>query len=329
MALELARALAGAVVALGAFALPCTSQAQAADWPQKPLRLIVPFAPGGNSDVVARLVSNELGKELGQSVIVENVPGASGVIGTGNVARAAPDGYTLLLGTVGTQAINLSLFNSLSEKNLESFAPVTMFTTLPNVLVVHPDLPVDSVAELVAYAQKQSKPLSFASSGIGSSIHLSGEMFKTATGLPMTHVPYRGSAPALTDLIGRQVDLMFDNLPPSLPFIKSGKLKALAVTSAKRNPLLPDVPTMIESGYPNFEIGSWNGIMVPAGTPPEVIRKIDAAMRKVVGTPDFKQRIEQLGGEARADGPEVFDPFIRAEYRKWADVIKAAGVEKQ
>lgn len=329
MATELARTLAGAAVALCAWALPCMGLAQTADWPSKPLRLVVAFPPGGNSDVVARLISNELGKALGQNVIVENVPGASGVIGANGVARAAPDGYTLLLGTVGTQAINPSLFNSLSEKNLDSFAPVTMFTTIPNVLVVHRDLPVNSVAELAAYARKQSRPLTFASPGVGSSIHLSGEMFKLASGLPMMHVPYRGSAPALNDLIGRQVDLMFDNLPPSLPHIQSGKLKALAVTSARRNPLLPKVPTMIESGYPDFEIGSWNGIMAPAGTPPDVIGKLDAAMRKVAGSPDFKQRIEQLGGEARADGPEVFGPFIRAEYRRWADVIQAAGIEKQ
>lgn len=241
-------------------ALPLSAHATA-DWPEKTIRMVVPFAPGGNTDTIARLTGSALSDELGQTVVVENLSGASGTIGANHVARAANDGYTILMGTVGTQAINMSLFKGLSEDSLKDFAPVMLITSIPNVLVVNPSLPVNTVAELVEYAKGQPHPMTFASPGVGSSIHLSGEMFKGAVEVPLTHVPYRGSAPALTDLIGGQVDFMFDNLPPALPMIKAGKLKALAVTSAERNPLLPDVPTMIESGFPDFDIGSWNGIV--------------------------------------------------------------------
>ncbi len=303
--------------------------ANAASWPEKPIRMVVPFPPGGNTDSVARIVSSALSEQLGQNVVVENLSGAGGTIGTNSVARAAPDGYTILMGTVGTQAINMGLYKNLSEESLKNFAPVTLITSIPNVLVVNKDLPVNSVEELVAYAKKSPHPLTFASSGIGTSIHLSGEMFKTTIQQPLTHIPYRGSAPAVTDLVGGQVNMMFDNLPPSLPFIQNGRLKALAVTSPKRNPLLPNVPTMIESGFPGFEIGTWNGIVAPAGTPPEVIKSLNNALQKVVASDDFKAKIHKLGGEVKSDGPEEFSAFINAEYKKWASVITAAGIEKQ
>lgn len=316
-----------AIMVISAAILPLT--AQATTWPEKPIRMVVPFAPGGNTDSVARIVAAALSNELGKTVLVENLAGASGTIGATHVAKAAPDGYTVLMGTVGTQAINMSLFNRLSEKSLKDFVPVTLVASVPNVLVVNQDLPVKTVADLVAYAKAQPHPIAFASPGVGSSIHLSGEMFKTATQLPMTHVPYRGSAPALTDLVGGQVQFMFDNLPPSLPFIKSGRLKALAVTSAKRSPLLPDVPTMIESGFPNFEIGSWNGIMVPVGTPPEVVSKLNDTLQKITATPEFQDKIQQLGGEAQSVGPQAFSAFVQSEYEKWGGVISAAGISKQ
>ena len=305
------------------------NSSQAASWPEKPIRMVVPFAPGGNTDTIARLVGSGLGKELGQTVLIENVSGASGTLGANAVAKAPADGYTLLMGTVGTQAINMSLFKSLSEKSLQDFTPVMLVTSIPNVLVVPPSLPVATVAELVNYAKSSQHPLTFASPGVGSSIHLSGEMFKGAVNLPLTHIPYRGSAPALTDLIGARVDFMFDNVPPSLPLIQSGKLKALAVTSAKRNPLLPDVPTMIEAGFPGFEIGSWNGVMAPAGTPPEIVAKLEAALLKVVEAPEFRERVQAMGGEARSDGSQAFAKFIQNEYGKWNKVISAAGIEKQ
>lgn len=319
--------IAIATLAFAGALLPLT--AQAADWPEKPIRMVVPFAPGGNTDNIARLAAQGLGKELGQTIVIENISGASGTIGAGNVAKAPNDGYTLLMGTVGTQAINMSLFKNLSEESLKDFAPVTLITSIPNVLVVNPALPVNSVSELIEYAKKQPHPLTFASPGVGSSIHLSGEMFKAAADIPLTHVPYRGSAPALTDLVGGQVNFMFDNLPPSLPMIQSGKLKALAVTSAERNPLLPDVPTMIESGFPDFEIGSWNGVVAPAGTSPEIIEQLANALEKVSASQEFRERVGQVGGEARSDGPEAFAAYIQNEFKKWQTVINAAGIEPQ
>lgn len=319
--------LATALLALAGAMLPFATQAS--NYPDKPIRMVVPFAPGGNTDTIGRLTATELGKELGQTVVIENVSGASGTIGAGNVARAPNDGYTLLMGTVGTQAINMSLFNSLSEESLKDFEPVMLVTSIPNVLVVPTSLPVNNVGELIEYAKKQPHPLTFASPGVGSSIHLSGEMFKTAAQLQFTHVPYRGSAPALADLIAGRVDFMFDNLPPSLPMIQSGKLKALAVTSAERNPLLPDVPTMIESGFPDIEIGTWNGIMAPAGTSPEIIAKLENALEKVANTQEFKERIHQMGGTARAVKGVAFKRFIQDEYNKWNRVITDAGIEKQ
>lgn len=320
--------IATTLFAFASAAIPLSGHATP-DWPEKTIRMVVPFAPGGNTDTIARLTGSALSEELGQTVVVENLSGASGTIGANHVARAANDGYTFLMGTVGTQAINMSLFKSLSEDSLNDFAPVMLITSIPNVLVVNPSLPVNTVAELVEYARAQPHPMTFASPGVGSSIHLSGEMFKSAVDVPLTHVPYRGSAPALTDLIGGQVDFMFDNLPPSLPMVQAGKLKALAVTSAERNPLLPDVPTMIESGFPDFDIGSWNGIVAPAGTSSEIIQKLEAATKKVVAKPEFRDRIQEMGGEVRSDGPEAFETHINNEYKKWNAVITAAGVERQ
>ncbi|MFA7669278.1 MAG: tripartite tricarboxylate transporter substrate binding protein [Burkholderiaceae bacterium] len=326
MTLKIVPRIATTVLALSGLILPWASQAA---WPEKTIRMVVPFTPGGNTDTVARIVGSAMSNEVGQTVVIENISGASGTIGANAVAKAPNDGYTMLMGTIGTQSINMSLFKSMSKESLNDFAPITQLTSIPNVLVVNPDLPIKSVADLVEYAKKQSAPLTFASPGVGTSTHLSGEMFKTTVKLPLTHIPYRGSAPALTDVIGGQVHFMFDNLPPALPHIQSGKLRAIAITSKERNPLLPDVPTMIESGFPDFEIGTWNGIVAPAGTPPEVIEKIDAVLQKIASSDDFKQRIEQTGGEVKSEGPEAFAKYIDSEYEKWNAIIEAAGVEKQ
>src|SRR5437660_7664528 len=253
-----ARALAAALLVVAA----PVALGQAA-YPTKPVRLVVPYPPGGTTDLLARAAAQKLSEAWGQQVIVANRPGAAGNIGAELVARSAPDGYTLLMGTVGTHAINASLYAKMPYDHVKDFAPVILVAGVPNVLVVNPQLPVNTVPGLVAYAKANPGKLNFASSGSGTSIHLSGELFKTMTGVQMTHVPYKGSAPALTDLIGGQVQLMFDNLPSALPQIKGGKLRAIAVTSTKRAPALPDIPTMAESGLPGFEASSWFGVLAP------------------------------------------------------------------
>jgi len=254
-------------IALALIALSCGAVlAQGTAYPTKPVRLVVPFPPAGTTDIIARAAAQKLSEAWGQQVVVDNRPGAAGNIGSELVSKAAPDGYTLEMGTVGTHAINPSLYAKMPYDHVRDFVPIVLVAGVPNVLVVNPSLPVNSVQELIAYAKANPGKINFASSGSGTSIHLSGEMFRTITGVDITHVPYKGSAPALTDLMGGQVQIMFDNLPSSLAFIKAGKLKALAVTSATRATALPDVPTMVEAGVPGFEASSWFGMLAPAGT---------------------------------------------------------------
>lgn len=297
----------------------------AAQYPSKPIHLIVPFPPGGTTDILARDVAQKLSETWHQQVIVENRPGAGGNIGADLVAKAAPDGYTLVMGTVGTHAINPSLYKKMPYDHVKDFAPVVLVAGVPNVLVVNPSLPVHSVQELIAYAKANPGKLNFASSGNGTSIHLSGELFKSMTGVEMTHVPYKGSAPALTDLIGGQVQLMFDNLPSSLGFIKAGKLRALAVTSAARSATLPDLPTIAESGLPGFEASSWFGVLAPAGTPRDIVQKVNQAVAAWLDTPDAKQRLLAQGAIPAGGSPEAFAKHIDAETAKWAKVVKASG----
>jgi tripartite-type tricarboxylate transporter receptor subunit TctC len=258
-------------------------------------------------------------------VVVENKPGASGNIGADAVAKSAPDGYTLVMGTVGTHAINASLYKKMPYDAIKDFAPVTLLASVPNVLVVPVSLPVKSVKELVAYGKANPGKLSFASSGVGSSIHLSGEMFRTTTGIDMTHIAYKGSAPAVTDLIAAQVQLMFDNLPTSLQYVKAGKLRALAVTTAKRIEALPDVPTMIESGFPGFETGSWFGVFAPAATPKDIIARLNTELLKIAQTPEMQQKLLQSGAEPVGKGSEEFTAYVRSETTKWAKVVKDSG----
>lgn len=295
------------------------------NYPTKPVRLIVPFPPAGTTDILARAVAQKLSETWGQQVVVDNHPGAGGNIGSDLVAKAAPDGYTLLMGTVGTHAINPSLYSKMPYDHVKDFVPVILVAGVPNVLVVNPSLPVKSVRELIDYAKANPGKLNFASSGNGTSIHLSGELFKTMTGVQMTHVPYKGSSPALTDLMGGQVQLMFDNLPSSLSFIKAGKLRALAVTSSQRSATLPELPTLAESGLPGFEASSWFGVLAPAGTPKEIVDKINGAVAAWLATPEAKEKLLAQGAIAAGGPPDAFVKHIAAETTKWAKVVKESG----
>ncbi|HSF47378.1 MAG TPA: tripartite tricarboxylate transporter substrate binding protein, partial [Burkholderiales bacterium] len=265
------------------------AQSPATNYPNKAIRFVVPYTPGGTTDILARIIAAELTKNWGQQVFVDNRPGAGGNIGTGFVAKADPDGYTIVMGAISTHAINPSLYKNIPYDHIKDFAPVTRVGLLPNVLVVNPSLPVKTVKEFIAYGKANPGKLSYASPGTGTSLHLSGELFKSVTGVDMVHVSYKGSAPALTDLLGGQVLAMFDNLPASLPHIKAGKLRALAVTTAKRAPALPEVPTMVEAGVPDFVVTSWFAVFVPAKTPKEIIAKLNSEMVKVLNSPGVKE----------------------------------------
>nr|WP_326534006.1 tripartite tricarboxylate transporter substrate binding protein [Pseudorhodoferax sp.] len=308
-----------------AAALPGLAAAAGEAYPGKPLKLVVPMAAGGNGDIIARLVGKDLTELLAQPVVIDNRPGAGGNIGADAVAKSPADGYTLVLGAVGTHAINASLYRRMPYDIRRDFTPVTMMASVPNVLVVHPALPVRNVQELIAYAKAKAGGLNFASSGAGSSIHLSGEMFKSMTGVQMTHVGYKGSAPALTDLLAGQVDLMFDNLPTALPHIQSGKLRALAVTSTTRSPVLPEVPTMEQAGVKGFEAGSWFGILAPAKTPPEVVDALDRSIQAALQRPGTRQALSERGFQPAVKGPRTFAAFIDQEIDKWAAIVKASG----
>jgi len=312
-----------AVIAIGAVA-PVGAQGT---YPTKPVRLVVPFPAGGTTDILARAVAQKLSETWGQQVIVDNRPGAGGNIGSELVAKSPPDGYTLLMGTVGTHAINPSLYAKMPYDHVKDFVPVILVAGVPNVLVVNPSLPVNSVQELIAYAKANPNKLNFASSGNGTSIHLSGELFRTMTGVQMTHVPYKGSSPALTDLIGGQVQLMFDNLPSSLAFIKANRLRALAVTSTTRAPALPDVPTMVEAGVPGFEASSWFGVLAPAGTPPDIVARINGDVAKWLATPEAREKMMAQGAIAVGGSPDDFARHIAAETAKWAKVVKESGAK--
>ena len=313
--------------ALGALFACAATVASAQGYPNRTIRLVVPFPAGGTTDILAREVAQKLSEVFGQSVVVDNRPGAAGNIGSDLVAKSAPDGYTLLMGTVGTHAINPSLYSKMPYDHVKDFAPVVLVAGVPNVLVVNPALPVNSVADLIKLAKDKPGQINFASSGSGTSIHLSGELFKTMAGVDMTHVPYKGSSPALTDLIGGQVQIMFDNLPSALPQIKGGRLRAIAVTSLKRAPVLPDIPTINESGLPGFEASSWFGMLAPAGTPAAIVARINAEVNKWLQSADAREKLLGQGAEAAGGSPEQFANHIRAESEKWAKVVKASGAK--
>jgi tripartite-type tricarboxylate transporter receptor subunit TctC len=303
-----------------------SAQSEEDSYPNKPVRIIVPFAAGGSTDVVARIVADKLGNEFKQSFIVENRGGAGGNIGAAFVAKSPADGYTLLMGTTGVLAINGSLYKNLSYDAAKDFAPVSYTSLITNVLVVKPDVPFNTVSELIALAKTKPNALTFASSGAGSSTHLSGELFKAMAGIDVLHVPYKGSSQALTDVMSGQVTMVFDNAPSSLPFIASGKLRAVAVTSAKRLPNLPNAPTIDEAGLKGYESLSWSGIVAPAGTPKAIINKLNIAIDRILKMDDVKQKLASLGTEVVGGPPDVFAKHIRAERDKWSKVVKDANI---
>ena len=308
------------------------STAHAQSWPSKPVRIIVPFPPGGTTDIVARSLGVELQKMWGQPVIIENRAGAGGNVGAEAVARSPADGYTLLMGTVGTHAINAPLFaqngNKMPFDPVKDFVPITLAAGVPNVMVVNPKVPVNSVSEFIAYAKANPGKLNMASSGNGTSIHLTGELFKTMTGTYMVHLPYRGSAPAMNDLLAGNTNVMFDNLPSALPHIKSGRLKALAVTSRVRSPALPDTPTIEEAAnLKGFDASSWFGLFAPAGTSRTIVDKIQADVAKALAMPEVRERFIAQGAQPSGSTPDQFAAFIRAETDKWTKVVKISNAK--
>jgi tripartite-type tricarboxylate transporter receptor subunit TctC len=311
-----------ATVAAGTLA---TGPAAAQAFPTKPVTIIVPFAAGGTTDILARVIGEALKKELGQPVVIDNRAGAGGNIGGALAAKATADGHTLFMGTVGTHAINASLYKKMPFDHVKDFAPLTRVAMVPNLLVANPARPYNNVKELIAYAKANPGKVSFGSSGNGSSIHLSGELFNSMAKVDMIHVPYKGSAPAVTDLVGGQIDIMFDNMPSAIQHVRSGRLKALAVTTAKRSPELPNVPTIAEAGVPGYEATSWFGMFAPANTPAPVVAKLNAALVKVLSDAEVKKKLAEQGAEPYSEKPEQFAEFIRKETAKWSQVVKAAG----
>ena len=313
-----------AIALCSAFAFTGAAHAQ---YPTKPIKIVVPFPAGGTTDILARAVAADLQKAFGQAVVVENKAGAGGNIGSDSVAKSSPDGYTLLMGTVGTHAINVSLYPKMPYDAVKDFAPVSLVAGVPNVLVASPSFPVNSVKDLVDAAKKAPDKITFASSGSGTSIHLSGELFKQLAGVQMTHVPYKGSSAALPDVISGQVNVMFDNAPSVIQHIRGGKLKAVAVTSDKRSPALPGVPTIAESGLPGFEASSWFGVLAPAATPKDIVDKLSGAIAKSLQTPEMKERLAGQGAVAVGNTPEQFSAHIKSEIDKWSKVVKASGAK--
>jgi tripartite-type tricarboxylate transporter receptor subunit TctC len=312
-----------ALIAAAVFSIPAAAQ----NFPAKPLRLICPFPPAGAVDIASRAIAHELSKTLGQTVAVENRPGAGGNLGGEAAARSAPDGYTLFMSTSGIQAINPALYAKMTFDPNKDLVPVAPLVSLNNVLVLHPSVKANSVKEVIALAKAQPGKIPYASSGNGTSIHMSGAMFTQMTGVDMIHIPYKGSGPAVTDLLGGTVSMMFDNIPSSLPHIKSGKLKALATTGAKRDPALPDLPTIAEAGVPGYESGVWFGLMVPAGTPKEVIARLNAETVKGAKSPEFVKRMTDLGYNIIPGSPETMAEMIKTEVARWTPIVKASGAK--
>jgi tripartite-type tricarboxylate transporter receptor subunit TctC len=307
--------------------LLAASTLAAAQYPNKPIKMIVPFPPAGSTDISARAVAAKLGERLGQPVVIENRPGAGGNIGSDMAAKAAPDGYTLLVGTVGTHAINASLYSKMPYDHVKDFAPVILLSKTPNVLVVHPALPVSSVRDVINLAKSKPGELTFASSGSGTSIHLSGEMFNAMAGTKMQHVPYKGSGPMLIDLMSGQVNMAFDNLSAAIQHIKAGKLKAIATTGSTRAPQLPDLPTISEAGLPGYDSTSWNAIYAPAGTPKEVVERLNKELRAILESAETRKFFAEAGAESGGGSTEDLAAFMRVETKKWAEAVKASGAK--
>lgn len=317
--MKLKNAFLTSVMAL-LFAGPILAQS----FPAKPVRVVVPYPPGGPTDIVARVLFQQVAEATGQQFLIDNRAGAGGNIGAELVAKSPPDGYTVLIGTTA-HAINMSLFKNLNYDIQKDLMPVSLLTQGPLVLVAHPQFPASSVKEVIELAKTKPGGLNFASSGNGQSTHLSAELFNTMAGIKMAHVPYKGSAPALTDVMSGQVDVMFDTTLSAMPFVKAGKLKALGLTSAVRSPAAPDVPTIAESGLPGYEVFAWNGVLVPTGTPKAIIQQLNDHIRKAMLLPQVKDKFSAQGFAASWNSPESFGVFLKTEVDKWSRTVKASG----
>jgi tripartite-type tricarboxylate transporter receptor subunit TctC len=298
----------------------------AAEFPERPITLVIPFAAGGSTDLVGRLVAEKMSEGLGQQIVVENRGGAGGNLGAGAVAKAEPDGYTILMGTVATHALNPAVYAKMPYDAAKDFAPISLLVTVPNVLVVHPSVPANTAQELIALLKANPGKYSYASSGNGTPLHLSGELFKTMAGVDVVHVPYKGAGPALVDVIGGQVPIMFDNLPSSTQHIKSGKLKGIGVTSPERAPAFPDMPALTEA-LPGYETYTWNALFAPAGTPPDVVKKLNIEANKAVNDPKVKEKLAEFSATVVASTPEELGKHVEAELAKWAPIVKQSGAK--
>ncbi len=314
-------------LAIAVAALAVASTALAQPYPSKPIKIIVPYPPGGTSDILARSVGQKLTETLGQVVVVENKPGATGNIGADFVAKSAPDGYTVLLADIGSLAIAPSVTTALPFDPVKDFAPVVMVAYSPHILALNPTVPANSVKELVALLKAKPDSLNFAVSGVGGANHLAGIDFAARTGVKWTYVPYKGGSQAITDLMAGHAQVMFNGMLATYPAVKDGKLKAIAISSAKRFAAAPDLPTVAESGVAGFETGSWQGIVAPAGTPPEVVKKLHASVTAILATPEMKEKLLAAGAETRPQSPQQFGAFIRDEKARWAKVVKESGAK--
>ena len=323
---RIAFVFAAAVAQAPVIAQP-TSTGSGQAYPAKAVRMIVGFPAGGTSDIMARLTGQKLSEAWGQTFIIDNRPGAGGNIGTELVAKSAPDGYTLLVSPGSTLTSNPAVYSKVPFDTVRDFAPVTIIASVPNALVVHPSVPVNNVKELIALAKSRPGQLAYASTGAGQSTHLSAELLKLSAGINMIHVPYKGSAPALTDIVAGQVSVMFDNLPSCLPFIKSGRLKALAVSSTARSRALPELPTVAESGVPGFDVTVWFAVLAPAATPRDIVNRLNGEIIKAIKTPDMRERLAQQGAEPVGNTSDEFAAVIKRDLAKWAKVVKDAGIK--
>ncbi len=312
-----------AVIFVFGACVACAALSQ--DYPSRPIRIIVPFPAGGTADLLARQIGQTMSEALQQQVVIENRAGAGGNIGADLAARSKPDGYTLLMGTVSTHAINPNLYPNMPYDAEKGFAPILLVATLPNLLVVHPSVPAKDVGELIALAKAKPGELAFASAGNGTTQHLSGELFKKLARVDMIHIPYKGSAPAVTDLVSGQVQVMFDNIPVSLPQVRAGKLRALAVTGLKRSPVLPDIPTISEAAIPGYNITSWFGLYAPAGTPPQIVARLNKEANRTLADKEFRQRLMDQGIEPAGGTSAHFAAFAHAESAKWSKIVKESG----
>jgi tripartite-type tricarboxylate transporter receptor subunit TctC len=328
MRLQRRTLLRGLAAAVALPALP-GARAQPAPWPSKPIRYIVPFAPGGTTDILARVVGEKLGQALGQTLVIDNRPGQGGSAGSAELARAAPDGYTLGGGTISSHAINATLYDKLPYDPVTSFAPITLYATQPNVLLLHPAVPATSVREFIALLKSQPEKYSYGSAGIGTSQHIAGELFKTQAGVRMQHIPYRGSGQMLPELLGGTLPVAFDNIASAIPHMKAGKLRALAVTTLQRSGVAPDVPTMAESGLPGYEISSWQAVFAPAGTPPAIVERLHQEIARILRLPDVSRRLGELGLDLSGMPPAELLALIKADVPRLGKVVRDSGAKAE